>query len=320
MSWHHPLVALFRDLVGLACRIDPKLLASRHELDINRQHMTKISLFPGQGSQKRGMGAELFKHFPEYVALADKELGYSIAELCLEDPKDRLNETQFTQPALYAVSCLAHLQEKQESAIPDYVAGHSVGEYSALFAAGAFDFTTGLKLVKKRGELMSKAREGGMAAVIGMDRDQVAKVIGDSNFRNLYVANLNTPEQIVISGERDSIITAQKAFEAAGAQLYIPLKVSGAFHSPFMSQAMEVFSIFLDQFEFSELSIPTISNVTALPYENGEIRENLALQITHPVRWSDSIKWLLNQPNPEFREVGPGRVLTGMLAKIRNSR
>lgn len=266
------------------------------------------------------MGAELFKQFPEYVALADQELGYSIAELCLEDSISRLNETQFTQPALYIVSCLGHLKEKQDGRIPDYVAGHSVGEYGALFAAGAFDFVTGLKLVKKRGELMSKARAGGMAAVIGLNRDQVAEVIRANHYQNLYVANLNTPQQIVISGERDAIVAAQKAFEAAGAQLYIPLKVSGAFHSPFMAQAMEVFSIFLDQFEFSDLKIPTISNVTALPYEDAEIRENLALQITHPVRWSDTIQWLLNQPNPEFREIGPGKVLTGMLAKIRNSR
>ena len=282
--------------------------------------MTKISLFPGQGSQAKGMGAELFKQFPEYAALADKELGYSMAELCMEDSSGRLNDTQFTQPALYVVSCLAHLKENQDAGLPDYVAGHSVGEYGALFAAGAFDFVTGLKLVKKRGDLMSKAKEGGMAAVIGLDRDRVAEVIKGGNYQHIYIANLNTPQQIVISGAKDAIIAAQGAFEAAGAQLYIPLKVSGAFHSPFMSQAMEVFSIFLDQFEFSDLKIPAISNVTALPYENDEIRENLALQITHPVRWADSVRWLLNQPSPDFREIGPGRVLTGMLTKIKNSR
>jgi malonyl CoA-acyl carrier protein transacylase len=282
--------------------------------------MTKISLFPGQGSQKQGMGAELFEEFSEYVALADTELGYSMSELCLEDSMGRLNQTQFTQPALYTVSCLTHLKDVHESGNPDYVAGHSVGEYSALFAAGAFDFVTGLKLVRKRGELMSRAKDGGMAAVIGMDREQVADVIRSHRYQDLYIANLNTPQQIVISGGRDSILAAQGVFETAGAQMYIPLKVSGAFHSPFMSQAMEVFSIFLDQFNFDDLKIPIISNVTALPYVDDEIRENLALQITHPVRWSDSIQWLLNQPNPEFREVGPGKVLTGMLAKIRNTR
>lgn len=282
--------------------------------------MTKISLFPGQGSQTKGMGAELFEQFPEYVVLADKELGYSIVELCLEDSMGRLNETQFTQPALYTVCCLAHLKDTHDRGTPDYVAGHSVGEFSALFAAGAFDFVTGLKLVKKRGELMSKAKEGGMAAVIGMGREQVAEVIRSNRYQDLYVANLNTPQQIVISGGRNSIVAAQSAFEAAGAQMYIPLKVSGAFHSPFMSQAMEVFSIFLDQFEFSGLKIPTISNVTALPYVDDEIRENLALQITHPVRWFESVQWLLDQPGPEFREIGPGKVLTGMLTRIRNAR
>jgi trans-AT polyketide synthase/acyltransferase/oxidoreductase domain-containing protein len=266
------------------------------------------------------MGAGLFEQFPEYVALADREIGCSVVELCLVDSMGRLNETQFTQPALYTVSCLAHLNDALASGVPDYVAGHSVGEYSALFAAGAFDFVTGLKLVKKRGELMSKAKEGGMAAVIGMGREQVAEVIRSNRYHDLYVANLNTPQQIVISGGRTSIIAAQAAFEAAGAQMYIPLKVSGAFHSPFMSQAMEVFSIFLDQFEFSNLTIPAISNVTALPYVDDEIRENLALQITHPVRWSESVLWLLEQPDPEFREIGPGKVLTGMLTRIRNAR
>ena len=266
------------------------------------------------------MGGELFSQFPDHVVSADKVLGYSIVELCLEDPMDRINETQFTQPALYVVSCLAHLRELETAGVPDYVAGHSVGEYSALFAAGAFDFATGLQLVKKRGELMSKAKEGGMAAVIGLDRGHVSEVIKNNDYRDLYVANLNTPQQIVISGGQGSIVAAQTAFEAAGAHLYIPLKVSGAFHSPFMAQAMEVFSIFLDQFEFSALQIPTVSNLTALLYDDDEIRENLALQITHPVRWSDSVRWLLDQPDPEFREIGPGRVLTGMLAKIRNSR
>lgn len=285
-----------------------------------RIRMTRISLFPGQGSQQKGMGADLFDQFTHEVGLADKVLGYSIAELCLEDPQGTLNQTQFTQPALYTVCCLSHLRSQQESGPPDFVVGHSVGEYSALFAAGAFDFITGLRLVKKRGELMSKASEGGMAAVIGMDRDRIAEVIRDSGLPHLYIANLNTPQQIVISGARDSITAAQRIFEDAGASLYIPLKVSGAFHSPFMASAMDVFSIFLDQFDFLPLQIPTLSNVTAMPYENDETRENLALQITHPVRWMESVQWLLQQPEPEFQEVGPGRVLRGMLAKIKNSR
>jgi trans-AT polyketide synthase/acyltransferase/oxidoreductase domain-containing protein len=266
------------------------------------------------------MGADVFGLFPDLVAIADRELGYSIAELCVDDPLERLGQTQFTQPALYVVSCLTHLRDRQEAGEPEFVAGHSVGEYAALFAAGAFDFATGLKLVKKRGELMSRAKDGGMAAVIGLTRERVAEVIQASGFRDLYVANLNTPQQIVVSGARSTVVAAQPAFEQAGAQMYVVLNVSGAFHSPFMSQAMEVFSIFLDQFEFSALKIAAISNVTAQPYAADEVRENLALQITHPVRWCESVQWLMSRPNPEFREIGPGRVLTGMLARIRTGR
>lgn len=281
--------------------------------------MSRISLFPGQGSQKKGMGAELFLQFPEFVAQADEELGYSIAELCVEDSLGRLDDTQYTQPALYTVNCLAHLKDQQESGDPDFVAGHSLGEYSALFAAGAFDFVTGLQLVKKRGELMGKETGGGMAAVIGLDDQQVADVIKASNYEDLYVANLNTPQQIVITGGHDSILAVKDVFVTAGAKFYIPLKVSGAFHSPFMRQARVEFELFLNQFEFSELSIPVISNVTALPYGSGRIKENLAEQITHSVRWCDGINYLLGQTEPEFQEVGPGRVLTKMLAKIKRS-
>jgi malonyl CoA-acyl carrier protein transacylase len=281
--------------------------------------MSKISLFPGQGSQGKGMGADVFTLFPEYTAVADEILGYSITELCLNDPDNRINDTQYTQPALYTVNCLAHLQNVQTSGMPDFVAGHSLGEYSALFAAGAFDFVTGLRLVKKRGELMSKAVGGGMAAVIGLGEQQVAAVIQDGNYQDVFVANLNAPKQIVVTGARQSIVAIQAAFEAAGAQLYIPLNVSGAFHSPFMSAAGEEFARFLQQFYFSPLAVPVISNVSARPYDNLRIAELLSQQMTHSVRWCDSIKWLLGQPNHEFQEIGPGKVLTGMLSKIRNA-
>jgi trans-AT polyketide synthase/acyltransferase/oxidoreductase domain-containing protein len=282
--------------------------------------MTKISVFPGQGSQKKGMGAELFREFPEMTALADAELGYSMERLCLEDPNDQLDRTEFTQPALYFVNSLSHLKQLKETGrAPDFVAGHSLGEYNALFAAGAFDFSVGLKLVKKRGELMSRASHGGMAAVIGLSLAKIEEVLQTAGYDNLNVANLNTPQQIVISGAHDAIVDAKEDFENAGAKLYVPLKVSGAFHTPFMRSAADEFSNFLEQFEFSPLKIPVIANVDALPYQQDQIKENLAKQITHSVRWSESIQWLLRQEEPEFQEIGPGRVLTGLIAKIKRS-
>src|SRR5262249_33257796 len=145
--------------------------------------MTRISIFPGQGSQAKGMGAELFRKFPDLVSQADAELGYSIERLCLEDPDKQLNNTAFTQPALYVVDCLAHLNQLNESGVaPHFVAGHSLGEYSALFAAGAFDFSAGLRLVRKRGELMSKAFGGGMAAVVGLTCEQIEDVLRTKGF------------------------------------------------------------------------------------------------------------------------------------------
>lgn len=266
------------------------------------------------------MGAQFFKKFPDIVAQADAELGHSIERLCLEDPDKQLNKTAFTQPALYVVECLVHLSQMEETGVaPHFVAGHSVGEYAALFAAGAFDFRAGLRLVRKRGELMSRAFGGGMAGVVGLSRERIETILRTNGFSRLYVANLNTPQQIVISGAAEEVLGARAAFEAAGAQLYFPLNVSGAFHSPFMRPAAEEFSEFLTRFHFSHLKIPVIANVDARPYQNDRIAENLSKQITHPVRWAESIQWLLQQPDPVFTEAGPGRVLTGLLTKIKGA-
>ena len=164
-------------------------------------------LFPGQGSQKKGMGLSLFEHYPELVKEADAILGYSIEDLCLNDPDDLLKQTQYTQPALYVVNALSYLERiKEDGKEPDYVAGHSLGEYDALFAAGVFDFATGLKLAKRRGELMAEARNGGMAAVIGMKENEIRKVIEENELQQIDIANLNSPNQIVISGPKLSLI------------------------------------------------------------------------------------------------------------------
>src|SRR5437764_11868745 len=197
-------------------------------------------VFPGQGSQKRGMGQGLFDDVREYAAVekhVDTILGYSMRTLCLEDADNRLKETQFTQPGLYVVNALHYYKAVGEGARPAYLAGHSLGEYNALLAAGVFDFLTGLRLVKKRGELMSQAKNGGMGAVIGLGAGAISKVIQDSGLATLDVANFNTPSQTVVSGPVEDIKRAGSFFEKAGAQMYVPLQVSAAFHSRYMADA-----------------------------------------------------------------------------------
>lgn len=274
-------------------------------------------VFPGQGSQHKGMGGTLFDEFAEITAKADDVLGYSIKALCLEDPKRQLNQTQYTQPALYIVNALSYLKKVKETGkTPDYVAGHSLGEYSALFAAGAFDFDTGLKLVKKRGELMSQATGGGMAAILGLKEEQVEEILRERGFDTIQIANCNTPTQIVVSGPKADIERASSLF-AMEDVMYIPLNVSGAFHSRYMTDAKERFEEYLDQYTFSELTIPVISNVHARPYKPGEVKKNLAEQITYPVKWTESIRYLMGFGEMEFEEIGPGDVLTKLAQKIR---
>ncbi len=281
-------------------------------------HSTLTYVFPGQGSQKKSMGEGLFDLFPDVVSAADSELGYSIKELCLIDSADQLNKTQFTQPALFTVNALTYLKALKDTGNkPDIVIGHSLGEYNALYAAGVFDFLTGLKLVEKRGELMSLATGGGMAAIIGLTQVPVQEVINQSGFTTINIANLNAPLQTVISGSKTEISGIKENFEAAGVRLYMPLKVSGAFHSPYMLQAREEFADFVTQFTFNPPTIPVISNVEAAPYPSNRIADLLARQITSPVRWVESVQYILNLPAPTFEELGPGKVLTGLIRQIK---
>ncbi|MNX17537.1 Polyketide biosynthesis protein PksE [compost metagenome] len=275
-------------------------------------------IFPGQGSQFKGMGSNLFDAFKDLTAKADDVLGYSIKQFCTEDTHSQLNQTQFTQPALFVINAFTYLSQIRETGKkPDFVAGHSLGEYNALFAAGAFDFETGLRLVKKRGELMGLVTGGGMAAVVGLQKEQVAKVLEANGLDGIDVANYNTPSQIVISGRSAEIEKAKSIFEATtGVEMFAILKVSGAFHSRYMSEAQKEFERYLASFHFLPLSIPVISNIDARPYENEKLRETLAKQISSPVRWVESVRYLLKQGEMQFEEIGPGRVLTGMIQKI----
>src|ERR671912_481839 len=217
--------------------------------------MTQIFLFPGQGSQKKGMGADVFPFFPDEVAAADRILGYSVVEQCLEDPGERLIQTQYTQPLLFVVSSLMHLAKIRDGVSPDMVAGHSVGEFAALFAAGIFDFKTGLRIVQKRGELMSGASGGGMAAVVGLSADDIRTTLKDAGHDRVDVANLNSPRQSVISGLKDDVLACRAAFEGAGAK-FIPLEVSGAFHSRYMAPAAAEFESFVRACAFNEPRVP----------------------------------------------------------------
>ncbi|TYP78148.1 ACP S-malonyltransferase [Paenibacillus methanolicus] len=278
-----------------------------------------VYLFPGQGSQHRGMGGELFGRFKALTEEADAILGYSIEELCLRDPRGLLANTAYTQPALYVVNALTYLSRVETAGRrPDFAAGHSLGEYSALFAAGAFDFGTGLRLVQRRGALMAEAPEGAMAAVIGLPLDRVHDVLAHRELGGIDVANYNSPTQTVISGPKSDIARAQSLFESAGAGMYIPLNVSGPFHSRYMKEARESFERFMQPLAFREPSITVISNVEAQPYETELIKAGLGDQMTSPVRWTDSVRYLLELGgDPVLEEVGPGNVLTKLVRAIR---
>lgn len=270
----------------------------------------KAIMFPGQGAQRIGMGTQLFAAFPALLSEADEILGYSLAQLCLEGPLERLTQTEFTQPALYVVNSLSYLQRTASGPAPDFLLGHSVAEYVALFAAGVVDFATGLRLVQKRGALMAQARGGGMAAVLGLDEAQIQAVLDQHGIADVYVANLNTPRQIVLSGRREAVAASEPLFMTAGASYFKMLQVSGAFHTPFMAEAREAFREFVQDIPFAAPSIAVIANVTARPHDPARLRERMVEQITAPVRWAESLRYLLTQGLAvgDFEEVGPAGV------------
>ncbi|TXH64664.1 MAG: ACP S-malonyltransferase [Lysobacteraceae bacterium] len=280
-------------------------------------------VFPGQGSQKRGMGQGLFDEVREYASVekeVDAILGYSMRRLCLEDVDNKLKETQYTQPSLYVANALHYYKALSDGARPSYLAGHSLGEYNALLAAGVFDFLTGLRLVQKRGELMSRVRNGGMAAVIGLGSVTIADTLRNAGLAGIDIANFNSPSQIVISGPVDEIKRAVPLLETAGARMVMPLPVSAAFHSRYMADAAAEFAEFLAPMAFSAPMIPVIANVTAEAYPIDEtaelIKSTLVRQITHSVQWTQSVRYLLKRGVTQFSEMGPGNVLTRLIQQI----
>lgn len=269
-------------------------------------------IFPGQGSQYVGMGRELFAQFPAETAQASVILGYDLALLCAEDLNGKLGQTQFTQPALFVVSALSYLARGAPAA--KFFAGHSLGEFTALWAAGAFDFDTGVRIVQKRGALMARVGSGGMAAVIGLAPGAVKRCIKDIA---LDVANYNSYEQTVISGLKSEIAASIGLLTAAGARHVIELNVSAPFHSRYMREIEAEFAHFLGTLTFTTPHTPVIANATALPYRADELHTTLLSQISSCVRWIESIEYLLRRGECDFIELGPGNVLTRLVQNIR---
>jgi [acyl-carrier-protein] S-malonyltransferase len=285
-------------------------------------------LFSPQGSQAVGMGKELAEGWESarsVYARADESLDWPVSILCWNGPEERLNDTQQTQPCLVATSiaCLAALREAAKDAgielAPLLVAGHSVGEYAALVAAGVLTIHDALRLVTVRAELMASASaEGGMIAVIGLDRDQVADIVATiAPPDELVVANDNAPGQIVISGTRRALAAAEGELRAAGARRAVPLRVSGAFHSPLMAGTADALEKAFAGVEWRDAEPPIVSNVTAKPIRDAStIRELLARQVSSPVEWVASVRSMLDAGVDTFVECGPGAALTGMVRRI----
>ena len=276
-----------------------------------------VLLFPGQGAQYRGMGKEVWANYPQLADAASQILGFSIIELCLNDPKDRLRLTQHTQPALYVANALHYYRWQEKASIPEAVAGHSLGEYLALLVAGCIDFETGLRLVQKRGQLMSQASGGTMAAVLGMRVDALQAFLRDNGLERIDLANFNSPTQSVIAGDTASIVAAEKLLSARNVRCVV-LNVSAPFHSRFMRPAQQEFCEFLRGFTFRDPSIPVIANATARPYPPGQVAELLSRQIASPVLWTDSIRYLMGQGDFSYVEIGadPKRIGGAVLSKL----
>lgn len=281
----------------------------------------KAYMFPGQGSQARGMGALLFDRFADLAARAEQILGYSVRDLCLNDPNGQLKQTLYTQPAVYVVNAFAYFNKIAASGRePDYLLGHSLGELNALLAAGCFDFELGLRIVQHRAELMSQSPAGAMAAVMNVGAERIGRVLRNHGLNQIDLANYNTPSQIVISGAADEITRAEEIFTDAGHRCCL-LNTSGAFHSRLMRPAQERFQAYLSGIELANPKIPVIANVTARPYGASQVRTHLAAQITSTVRWFESIQYLreigsATGENVEFEETGHGEVLAKLLHSI----
>ena len=280
-------------------------------------------IFPGQGSQAAGMGRELAERFAparEVFEEADEALGFALSRLCFEGPAEELQLTENTQPAILATSVAAlRAAEGEGVPRPDFVAGHSLGEYSALVAAGALSLRDAVSVVRKRGRYMQEAvpvGEGAMAAVLGADLETIEGVCAEARRGDevCSAANINSPGQIVIAGSAAAVERALPLLKERGAKRAIPLKVSAPFHCALMLPAQERLAADLEGIEFKDLSVPLVTNVDARVIRTGaEARDSLVRQVSSPVRWRETVELLAREGTGTFVEIGPGKVLSGLV-------
>lgn len=288
--------------------------------------MGKVAfVFPGQGSQTVGMGKALADEFQEVKELfeaADAKLGFPLTDLMFNGPDEQLTLTMHAQPAILAASIAALKVFEKEGITADFAAGHSLGEYTALTAAKAMSFEEAVYAVHKRGQFMEQAvpaGEGTMAAVLGMKREELQQVTDEiTNAGDVVgLANLNCPGQIVISGTKDGVKKAEEAAKEKGAKRVLPLNVSGPFHSPLMEPASDQLEAVLNEITINNCEIPVIANVDAQPVtQAADIRKKLLQQLYSPVLWEDSVETLINEGVDTFIEIGPGKVLSGLIKKV----
>jgi [acyl-carrier-protein] S-malonyltransferase len=294
-------------------------------VELGTKSKPKIAhVFPGQGSQSVGMGHKLYQSSPkakEVFQEADEALQFSLSRLCFEGPEDELRQTINAQPAIMTVSvaCLRAASEVNHTVSPAFVAGHSLGEYTALVAADVLGFTDAIRLVRERGRLMQKAGEikpGGMAAVIGLDEAALKEICRESGAE---IANFNCSAQIVISGSKEALARAMELAKARDARRVILLQVSGAFHSTLMQPTIEGLSAAISQINFRTPEVPIVVNSTAQPVTTAEgVKEELLRQLCNCVQWQPSVEYMVEEGVSTFIEIGPGQVLSGLIKRISN--
>jgi [acyl-carrier-protein] S-malonyltransferase len=290
--------------------------------------MTPAFLFPGQGAQSVGMGRDLAASLPAAKALFDRAreiLGYDLGQICFEGPTEKLDSTAYSQPALFVTSlaALESLKQKSPEVVENcrFAAGLSLGEYTALVFAGVMEFEPALRVVAERGAAMQAAADAtpsGMVSILGLEREQLESLCRDcAQGEILQIANLLCPGNIVVSGSKDACQRIAEAATTAGAMKTIPLVVAGAFHTPIMQPAVDRLAAALAKVTLHKPRIPVVSNVDAKPHDDPEeIRRLLVEQVVKPVLWEDSVRWLLAQGVNQVYEVGPGRVLRGLMKRI----